>query len=64
MVCNPAPPKVQYVPDMHAIVTCPFCREKRVMTFFDLRQAHKPTDGTAEWVCNLCRGMTRYQPDR
>ena len=55
MVCNPAPPKFMYVPEFHALVTCPQCRKKRPMPHFDLKKSGRALDGTAEWICNACK---------
>ncbi len=57
MVCNPVPPKVTHVPDFFALVTCPFCREQRIVSHHDLQKAGRPIDGTAEWACSLCKGI-------
>ncbi len=59
MVCNPAPPKAVHVPDFHAIATCPFCREQRIVSYHDLKSSSRAIDGTAEWVCELCKGIKR-----
>ncbi len=59
MVCNPAPPKVTHVPDFFALAMCPFCREQRIVSHHDLKGAGRPIDGTAEWVCTLCKGIRR-----
>ncbi len=59
MVCNPAPPKVVHVPDFHALATCPYCREKSVVSHFDLKNSGRAIDGSAEWVCSLCKGIKR-----
>ena len=55
MVCNIAPPKVLHVPDWHALVTCPRCRAKRPVPYFDLKRTGRALDGSAEWMCNPCR---------
>ena len=55
MVCNPAPPKVTHVPDFFALATCPFCRKIQVVSHHDLTRLGRPLDGTAEWVCRMCK---------
>ena len=59
MVCNPAPPKVTHIPDFFALATCPFCREQSIVSHFDLKKSGRPLDGTAEWVCALCKNIRK-----
>jgi hypothetical protein len=54
MVCNPVTPKVFHIPDWHAAATCPFCREQRAVSHFDLKHANRPIDGSAELTCMSC----------
>jgi hypothetical protein len=30
------------------------------LPYGDLKKANRPLDGTAEWVCFLCRGMKKF----
>ncbi len=57
MVCNPVPKKVTHIPDFFALATCPFCRDQQVVSHRDLKSKGRPIDGTAEWVCSLCKGI-------
>jgi hypothetical protein len=59
MVCNPVPTKVTHIPDFHAQVSCPQCRKKRLMSYFELKNSGRALDGTAEWICNACKQKTR-----
>jgi len=57
MVCNPATPKVIHVPDFHSLATCPYCRDRLVVSHHELKSSGRALDGTAEWVCPLCKGV-------
>lgn len=57
MVCNPVTPKVIHVPDYHAIATCPYCSDKQIISHHDLESSGRAIDGSAEWVCSICKGI-------
>lgn len=57
MVCNPVTPKFTHIPDFHALATCPHCREKLIVSHHDLKRSGQALDGSAEWVCSLCKGI-------
>ena len=62
MVCNPVTPKVLHVPDWHSLVTCPFCREKRPVSHYELKQRRRPIDGSAEMICRRCDQVRGLKP--
>ena len=64
MVCNPAPPKVTHVPDYFALASCPLCRKVQVVSHYDLQRYGRAVDGSAEWLCPICKNSKNGSPDQ
>ena len=62
LVCNPVTPKVLHVPDWHALAACPFCRQKRPVSHYELKELRLPIDGSAELICRMCERVRGLEP--